>query len=196
MATPPVPPQAPLPVSPPPPRSPRHAILIALLILGLIVVVGILAIFIGLRALSHSFSVHERNVAGNKEVTIQTPAGNIEVHKNAHVDSTSLGLPVYPGARQVEDDHSARVSVNLPGQQTFGVVAAKFETADPIEKVRDFYHNQLGSRVTKFTVKNSTGEMVFEMKSDDQEKIVALKNTGSGTRISMVRILHSAHEAN
>lgn len=193
MATPPIPPQPPMN---PPRRPTHHAILIALAILGLIVVVGVLAIFMGLRALSHSFSVHERNVAGNKEVTIQTPAGNIEVHKNAQVDATSLGLPVYPGAQRVEDDDSARVRVNLPGQQTLGVIAAKFQTPDPIEKVRDFYQNQLGNRVTKFTAKSSTGEMVFEIKSEDQEKIVALKNSGNGTRISMIHILHGAHEVN
>src|SRR5579875_265524 len=113
------------------------------------------------------------------------------------VDVAMLGLPLYPGAHRVEDDHdSAQVRMNFPGEQSLNVLAAKFETSDPLDKVRAFYQDQLSSQTTRFTEKNSEGSMVFEIKQGHQEKIVALKNTGSGTRISMVRILHGAEEAN
>ncbi len=190
----PTPPSAP----PAPGRSSNQAILIALLIIVLIVVVGVLAIFIGLRTILHNIAIHEQKTAsGGNEVSINTPVGDIRIHQGAAVDAAMLGLPLYPGAHRVEDDHdSAHVRMNFPGEQSLNVLAAKFETSDPIAKVRTFYQDQWNSQMTRFTEKNSDGSMVFEIKQGNQEKIVVLKKAGDGTRISMVRILHGAEEAN
>ncbi len=76
------------------------------------------------------------------------------------------------------------------------MVAAKFQTADSLEKVRDFYKQRLSSEVTKFTEKNQDGSTVFEIKRQGQEKIVAIHGAGPMTQIELVRVIHGPAETN
>lgn len=188
---------------PPPRRSTGNLIAIALLIVALIVAGAILALIYGARMISHNITVQERRSAtGNKEVSIKTPVGNINVHEGERVDATTVGLPVYPGARQIRDHNAPRVWVNLPGIESLDVVAAHFHTPDPIAKVKDFYQTQLNGQAqlkgesTNFTSKDSGSRFVLEMKRNNQEKVVALKRNGDGTEITLVRVLHGSGEAN
>jgi hypothetical protein len=168
---------------------------IALLILALIILVSGMAVWIGLRYLSRHVQVQvEEGERGRKEVSIKTPLGSLEVQKD--VNEARLGLPIYPGAKRVKDKDSATVSLDFPGQQNVRILVAKFETPDAREKVRDFYRDRLGSEVTKFTEKSQEGKTVFEIKRHDQEKVVALEDSGVGTRIVLVRVSHSADEGN
>jgi len=170
-----------------------------LLGLAVIVVVSALVLWTGLRFLSHSVQINQRESgAGKKEVSIKTPFGGIEVNKNTSVSESALGLPIYPGAKPVkgEDADSASVNIGLPGEQSVRVVAGKFETPDPIDKVEAFYHGRLGSEVTKFTAKDSDGKTVFEIKQKDNERVVALKSVLGATRIELLRFSHGDEESN
>ena len=193
MATSPNPPRPPEP--PPPPRSSSPIIAIALLVLALIVVVGGLMIYTGINILSRSVKVQVEKSGGRKnEVSIKTPLGSLEVHKD--VDVERIGLPLYPGATRFHDEGSATVSINIAGEQNVRVLVAKFETADPIDKVRDYYLARLGSQVTRYAEKDQEGKTVFEIKRNDQEKVVALKNVGDRTHIDLVRVVHGRDEGN
>jgi hypothetical protein len=184
----------PQPPRPPVPPAPSRVLPIILLSLALIVVLSALAVWIGLRVLSHAVRVRvDEGKGGNKEVSIQTPVGSFEAAKG--VDEARLGLPIYPGAKQMKDA-AATVNFSFGGETNMHLVVGKFETSDPIEKVTAFYRNRLGSQVTKFTEKNSEGKTLFEVKRPDQEKIVALKDEGSGTRLELVRVVHGRAEAN
>ena len=197
MATSPQPPRPPVP--PAPPRTGSNVVAIVLLGLAVIVVVSALVLWTGLRFLSHSVQINQRESgAGKKEVSIKTPFGGIEVNKNTSVSESALGLPIYPGAKPVkgEDADSASVNIGLPGEQSVRVVAGKFETPDPIDKVEAFYHGRLGSEVTKFTAKDSDGKTVFEIKHKDSERVVALKSVLGATRIELVRVSHGGQESN
>jgi hypothetical protein len=189
MATTPQPPRPPVP-----PRTGSHVIAIALLTLALIVTVCGLAVWIGLRFLSRTVKVQvEDSGGGNKAITIKTPVGSLDV--GGEVDEGRLGLPVYPGAIRMKKE-GAKVDIDLPGEESVRVLAAVFETPDELETVREFYKNRLGSEVTKFTEKNHEGKTVFEIRRHGQEKIVALRHTGSGTRIEMARVTHGREETN
>jgi hypothetical protein len=193
MATAPQPPRP--PVAPPPPRSGSHILAIVLLVLALIVLVSVVTVWTGLRFLARSVQVQvEGGAGGKKEVSIKTPVGSLEVRSD--ISEAQLGLPIYPGAKRMKDKDSATVNLGLPGKQNLRIVAAKFETADPLEKVRDFYKHRLGSEVTKFTEKNQEGNTVFEIKHDDQEKVVALESKGTGTQIALLRVTHAPDETN
>jgi len=194
MATGPAPARPPVP--PPPPRSGSHILLaIVLLVLLLIILVSGIAVWTGLRFLSRSVRVQvEEGTRGRKEVSIKTPIGSLEVQKD--VDEARLGLPIYPGATRVRGEDSATVNINIAGEANVRVVAAKFETPDSIEHVRDFYHAQLGSQVTKFIEKSAEGKTVFEIKHDRQEKVVALKEVDGRTRIELVHVGHGPEEGN
>ncbi len=191
-------PQPPRPPAPPPLRQGRsHAVAIVLLGLGIIVLVSFMAVWTGLRFLARSvqFRVAEGQ-SGKKEVSIRTPLGGLEVNKT--VDVSRLGLPIYPGATRADNEGSATVNIDLPDEHSVHVLAAKFDTPDAMDRVRDFYKGRLGDEVTKYTQRTAEGKTVFEIKRNGQEKVVALKSNllGGGTRIELVRVVEGKGETN
>lgn len=189
-------PQSPrAPAGPPPPRTGSHLLTISLLVLALIVVVSILTVVIGIRFLARGVKVNVAEAeAGKKEVSIKTPVGSLEVTQD--VNEARLGLPIYPGAQRSPDQGSANLNIDFGNEGSVRVVAAKFQTADSLEKVRDFYKTRLGNEVTKFTQKNHEGHSVFEIKRQGQEKIVSIHEAGPMTLIELVRVIHGPAETN
>jgi len=87
--------------------------------------------------------VHKQGESANKKVDIETPVGSL--HVNTQVDPKDTGLEVYPGATRAEDEekkHAANLSID---SAVFGakVVAIKYRSDDPPEKLLDFYRKQL-----------------------------------------------------
>jgi hypothetical protein len=193
MSTAPQPPRG--PAAPPPPRTGSHVLMIVLLLLALIIVVSVATVWVGLRFITRGVSVNVQDGdSGRKEVSIKTPVGSVEVSQG--VDESRLGLPIYPGAQRLKDQDSANVNFSFGGKAGLRLVVAKFETPDPLEKVRDFYKQRLGGDVTRFVEKDSEGKTVFEIKRSGQEKVVALQVRNDGTRIELVRVNHGPTEAN
>jgi hypothetical protein len=168
---------------------------IALLVLALIVLVSGIAVWTGLKFLSHTFRLQvEERGGGQKDVSINTPVGSIEVHHEVNEDS--LGLPLYPGATQVKDKDSATVDFGFGGEAGVRILAARFETSDSLEPVKSFYKERLGSSVTKFTNGGSAGKSAFEIKAKDVEKVVEIEGAGGKTIIKLVRISVGENESN
>jgi hypothetical protein len=163
--------------------------------LALIVLVSGIAVWTGLRFLSHNLRLQVAEREGrNKEVSINTPVGSIEVHHDVNEDS--LSLPIYPGATQVKDKDSASVNLGFGGEQGMHLLVAKFETPDSLERVKAFYKERLGNEVTKFTDKGSDGKTTFEIKTHDLVKVVAIEGAGSRTLIKLVRVSFGKNESN
>jgi hypothetical protein len=85
------------------------------------------------------------NGKGDKDVTIQSPIGNMHVGKD--VQGADTGLTVYPGAALVEkgdDGGSDRANVNI-STSLFGLklVVVKYTSDDAPEKLVAFYSNDL-----------------------------------------------------
>jgi hypothetical protein len=214
----PQPPRAPQPPAPPsPPRPSSNALPIVLLVLGLIVLLSGIAIWGGLHFLARNVKVQVNQGVNSKEVTVKTPFGALEVNKKAEVTEASLGLPIYPQAKAAQDDHSATVSLGLPGKTKLRIVAGKFETGDSLEKVRDFYQNRLTAQDGPFTKEaridsdhhdlddkdtgnfmgvDEDGKTVFKLKQKGEERVVALKEESGKTRIELVRVSKSTEEPN
>ena len=193
MTTNPEPPRPPAPPQPPGNRS--NFIAIALLILALIILAGGIAVWAGLHALSHTVHVQVAEQGGeNKGVSIKTPLGSFEV--NQDINEAGLGLPVYPGATRIKERDSATVNIDIADQTKVRVLAGKYETIDPLDKVSAFYHERLGDQVTKFTERSQEGKTVFEIKHDKQQKVVALKSEGGKTVIELVHVSEGNAEAN
>ena len=79
----------------------------------------------------------------SKGAEISTPFGTLRARNEDNGAAT--GLAIYPGARllkEKDDDHGGNVVIDTP---VFGlkVVAVKYETDDPPEKVLDFYRKEL-----------------------------------------------------
>jgi hypothetical protein len=84
---------------PPPPPAPRsNAVGIILLILGMIVLLAGLAVWGGIRFLTHNLKVQVNDEGGShKQVSIKTPFATIEANRNGGVTESALNLPIYPG---------------------------------------------------------------------------------------------------
>ena len=193
MSTSPEPPRPPAP--PQPPRSGSNVVAIALLVLALIILVSGIAVWTGLKFLSHNLQVQvEERGGGNKEVSINTPVGSLEVHHDVNEDN--LDLPIYPGAIRVKNKDSATVDFGFGGEAGLRILAARYETSDSMEAVKSFYKAQLGSTVTKFSDGGLGGKSAFEIKNKDLEKVVEIEGAGSKTVIKLVRISVGKGESN
>ncbi len=91
-----------------------------------------------------SINMKKEGNGQDKQIDINTLAGNIHVSKQA--DAGDVGLTVYPGARPKEkysgDDKSANVNISGFGYG-IKVIALEFESADGPAKVLSFYRDQL-----------------------------------------------------
>jgi hypothetical protein len=193
MATTPQPPRP--PAAPQPPKGRSNFLAIALLLLALIVVLGAIGIYVGVRVLTNTVHVDLDQKSGGKDgVSIKTPLGSLEV--NEKLNEANLGLPIYPGAVPIKPGDSATVNLDIANEAKVRILTGKFETPDSLDKVVAFYHVRLGDDVTKFKEKDEEGKTVFEIKHDKQDKVVALKNDGNKTVIELVHVSEGSPEAN
>lgn len=175
---------------------------------------------IGLAALIFSgcsLRVDKEKSGDTEKVEIQTPVGELKVRTN--IDAKDTGLAVYPNARPVEskhddDDDSANVNISTP---FFGlkVVATKFESDDPPEKVVEFYRKDMsrygkviecrgsehtgasggkkdddGIKLTLECDKEDPASKSVELKTGqgNSQRIVGVKPRGKGSEFGLVYI--------
>lgn len=178
------------------------------------VLIGFLAAFLLLWLAG--CSIHEQKSDDNKDkkVEIKTPFGDLKV--NNQVDARETGLPVYPGARQVQrDDHdsnAANVNINV-GSFALKVVAVKFESDDAPDKVLAFYRDKVKAYGGKYLechgldINVNTGYDNNEEKeltcgkhgdhgdstelkagTPDRQHIVSVKPKGNGSEFALVYV--------
>jgi hypothetical protein len=137
-------------------------------------------------ALLTGCSVHEgRTASGEKKVDIQTPFASLKV--NTDVDPKDTGLPVYPGARRTpgsdSDKHAANVNIS---SSEFGlkVVAIKFQSDDPPQKVVDFYRDKMKAFGGKFLeCEKQKGFVTYSGRDDDHD--LSCSKSGSGDSVEL-----------
>jgi len=97
--------------------------------------------------MSGCFRVHvDKDANGeDKNVQVDTPFGGVHVNTN-QISASDLGLPVYPGSKQVADDDkhkSADVHLGF-GEWELRVRAVSYGTGDTQDQVAAFYKKALG----------------------------------------------------
>ncbi|MGO9273927.1 MAG: hypothetical protein ACLQOO_27430 [Terriglobia bacterium] len=124
----------------------------------------------------------------DKQLVVKTPSMALAV--SGSPDFARLGLPLYPGAKYVQDkeENGLDFSLNLRGKADVRFVVAKFRTSDSREQVREFYQKKIGKQVTKFTEKDEDGNMAFEIKHPKDQRFVGLKVVDGKTEIQLVRV--------
>ena len=95
-----------------------------------------------------SVHVHKNEYGEDKDVSIHTPFGGMQVHKGTD-GVVDTGLPVYPGAvpetkKRTGDDKSVDLALGF-GPFQMRVQVASYTSADPQEKVEAFYRKALAS---------------------------------------------------
>ena len=108
---------------------------------------GLLAGLAFIAGMTGCFRVHvDKDANGeDKNVQVDTPFGGVHVNTN-QISASDLGLPVYPGAKQVADDDkhkSADVHLGF-GEWELRVRAVSYGSNDTQDQVAAFYKKALG----------------------------------------------------
>jgi hypothetical protein len=115
-------------------------VLISVLVVAVLAVTAL--VFTGLYV-ARNVRVEKTEGKGGELVKIETPVGAIRVQTGK--DSKRLNIPIYPGAvESSETGNAANVEVDF-GQEhkELSIVAAKYTTADSVEKVLEYYRKEL-----------------------------------------------------
>jgi hypothetical protein len=124
--------------------------------------------------------------------------------------AADAGLPAYPGSKSYTDDDDSNSAANIALSTSlfgFKVVAMNLESADKPERVAAFYRQALSKYGTVLECSGSadaarqpeaTGvltcesdereshSIVYKVGTDENQRIVAIKPHGSGTRFDLV----------
>jgi hypothetical protein len=108
---------------------------------------GLLAALALVAGMTGCFRVHvDKDANGeDKNVQVDTPFGGVHVNTN-QTSAADLGLPAYPGAKQVADDDkhkSADVHLGF-GEWELRVRAVSYSTSDTQDQVAAFYKKAMG----------------------------------------------------
>ena len=162
-----------------------------------------------------SVTTHDKGNGKKDDVDIKTPFGSLSVKEGAS-DVKDTGLAPYPGARVAKDDdddrhHSANVNIS---SSLFGlkVVALKYQSDDPSDKVLSFYRKDMGKygkvldcsggfnmnfhhrdKDADVTCNNSNGsdhdyKQELKVGTENNQRIVAIKPRNSGSEFTLVYV--------
>lgn len=146
--------------------------------------------FIVTRYLVRSIEVNR----ANSSVEINTPVGNL---KAAEDEGADPGLPVYPGAKVALA--GGTVELTAPDEESVNLTAAHYRTIDPIEKVDEWYREQLSpdfkregpgvmnrkKDINGIVVKSS--DIAYISEKEDVVLVVALEKKFNSVEIALLR---------
>jgi hypothetical protein len=166
------------PVPPPAPAQGSSALKIILIVVGGLVLLGVLGLgaagFIAWRVAKHS-KVETRDGS----VHVETPFGTVDSSEDPADVSRNLGVELYPGASVVK---GSATTASVGSMHTSSVA---LETDDPVEKVAEFYREQLpsanysGSQNGQYTI----------VSGDSHNAItVTIMSAGGNTKIQIANV--------
>ncbi len=174
------------------PAKPSNALWWALGIFGLVVFLVIAGGIMTAVYFARSIRVDQKA----QKLEVSTPAGKISLHATEGVKT--VGLPIYPGAELAES--GGGIEFTAPNDQRVGVSAVRYRTNDSLEKVDQWYREQLGSdferrlpgdRRSEIRIQGvdiSKGDIAYVAEANGLIRVVGLKKAFGGTEIGMARI--------
>ena len=164
----------------------RGGVLVGLLVTGLIILCLVIAtgLFV-----ARNVQVRTAEKNDGKYVSIDTPAGHLSVRAHENNGWAASDIPAYPGARNKKDHGGDAVvewtSNNGHNDKGFSVSASEMITSDSVDKVLDYYREQLPSWVI---VKENDGEVRLEFKEGGYKRFVAIHAQHDGTHIGVASV--------
>ena len=157
-------------------------IMLMVLVLGALGIAALVTT--GLYVADH-VSVTETSARG--ETTVETPFGTVRVRENSRLDPKHMGVPIYPGAVR-QDDSRKLASFHFDFgdvHKTFALSAAEYRTSDSVERVTDFYREQLPHWL--FSQKEDGG-IQLSFTKHGYKRLVAIYEDGGETRIALASV--------
>lgn len=148
-------------------------------------------------------NIRKQGEGANKKVDIETPVGSL--HVNTQVDPKDTGLAVYPGAIRAEDEEKKHAANLAMDSSLFGlkVVAIRYRSDDPPDKLFDFYRRQLKAYGEVSECHGSVGFEHGNMRchetglreetnlvtgTEERHHIVSIKPEGKGSKFALLYV--------
>lgn len=183
-----VPPTAVAPTPPVPAPAPNSggALKAILIIVGVVVLVGVLAVT-SLAFFAWRVARHAHVTRDGENVKVETPFGSVRTTNDPQEAARNLGVDLYPGA-QTQKEGSASV--------TFGsvhTVSLTSETPDSPQQVCDFYRSRFPNAMVTTTDANQC-----TIVSNDHKNMITInaKVDGDKTRIVISNVSHTSGMSN
>jgi len=165
--------------------SRRGGVISSLLLAGFVVI--LLLVCAGV-IVTRTVHVKSTDGANGTDVAIETPAGRLNIRTRNHMDPSLAGVPVYPGARRMNDSGGANIEWNpADGGPEKGLyaVAGEFRTGDPASRVVEYYRNQLHT-LTIVSERDRTTRL--EYKEGGIQRIISIREKNGETNIGIASI--------
>jgi len=163
---------------------------------------GIIGIFMGLVAVAmvgffclvifglyvaHNVRVEHTRNGSDETVLLDTPVGSMKVRPHQRLDPKAVGIPIYPGAvREDRDTNAASFEFDFDSRhKEFSVLGAEYTTSDSIDRVRNFYHQELPHWMIS---KSRHGRFQMEYTEDGYKRFVVLSERHGRTRIGLASV--------
>jgi hypothetical protein len=166
-------------------RNSRHGGVLSALLLTFLVIVCV-AIAAGFY-LARNVRVETSGRAGGADVSIDTPAGHLNVRARQTAPASVPGVPSYPGARPARESGGALVEWNSDNGDDKGISVSASETItdDPARKVEAWYKDQLPAWTL---VQEKDGAIRMELREDGYKRIVSIHEKDDGTHIGVASV--------
>jgi hypothetical protein len=162
----------------PPPASGGGALKAILIVVGVIVLVGVLAVT-SLAFFAWRVTRHTRVRQDGNNVSVETPFGSVHSTNDPDAAARDLGVDLYPGAQALKE---GATSVSFGSVHT---TTLNFETSDSVEKVCSFYKPKFPNAMVMTSEANQC-----TIVSNDQKNMItiAVKGENDKTRIVITNV--------
>ena len=131
----------------------------------------------------HTIKIHQSGTGD--DVRVETPFGSVHVSQNQSGQPETAGMPIYPGAKPRKNRENAVVDLSSAlGDKDLHIVAGKWETADPIDKVRKFYEDKFPD----MSVIQHPGRVEMHSANRGGKRVIVLYDRGNATEISLASV--------
>lgn len=157
------------------------------LVLGILALVAVVGIVSGGFYIARHVRVSTAEGLHGETVDVETPFGSVHVREDSRLNAKSFGVPIYPGAKLSHDHHKlANVELNFGSEEReITLAAGEYVTPDSIDKVREFYRDELPHWMIST---DRHGAVNFSFTEGGHKKIVVLKERGDMTLIALVSV--------
>ncbi len=166
-------------------NSRRGGIITGLLFAGMMV---FLAMVVAGIIVTRTVHVRTTEGANGTDVSVDTPAGRLNIRARDHMSPALAGVPVYPGAHRTEGSGGANIEWNSADGSTdknLYVVGGEYRTHDSASDVVEFYRRQLPSLMVITERDRSTR---LEYKEGGIRRIISVAEKDGETRIGVASI--------
>lgn len=182
-------------------------------ILGVLLVLVVLVVLAAGVIVSRFVKIEVQRDGEGERVAVRTPIGEVTVQKGEEA-AKRLRLPVYPDAEPEDEGVAIRLWGRLEQEEGgLDVTAAEFRTPESLERVDEWYREQLSAEFTRekgrivgegeagdeghgweIRVEPDGDDIIYKNEADKRVRGVVLKREHGWTKIGLFEVGEARHQ--